>query len=453
MLSRGGFIVTFLVIFLKCEEFVAQQNSNVLQKPTFTMLSPNQIRVTIPDRGGLRFFSFNGNINRKIAINKAGDISGETFRPKNGKWTIDMSHHNLQNGNVIYYWIQGQINENIYTLLDQWTITDGTESNGGSPSSILFEENFDTLDSTIWERDMRIPLGPDYEFCVYHNEHHETLLKIVNGKVVFEPRILEEVYGDRATAYGRMQLSGCTSNYPDECARNATSFSILPPVLSSRLTTKKRFNFRYGKIEIRAKFPYGDWIYPEMYLLPVNVAYGYGNPNGRIILGLARGNDNLVDRNKSQIFDSRKVDFGFRINTGGNVDDFIVSRVKELGPKWTQDFHNYTTIWDETGFTFSVDGDMIGRLSPGPDGFLRNKNYNTMAPFDQQYYISIGLAVGGVRVFPDGTESSRYKKPWRNVGAKAMLQFWQAKNDWLPSWTKNGKMTTFEIDYIRVSSS
>ncbi|XP_033326615.2 beta-1,3-glucan-binding protein 1 [Megalopta genalis] len=451
MLSRGSFIVMFLVIFLKFEQFVAQENSNVLTRPSFTILSPNQIRVTIPDRGGLRFFAFNGNINRRITINGVGDISGEAFRPTDGKWTIEMNHHNLQNGNIIYYWIQGQINENVYTLLDQWTITNEVESNGGPPKTILFEENFDTLDSTIWERDFRIPLGPDYEFCVFHNEHHDTLLQIVSGKVVFKPLILEDVYGDHATAYGRMMLSKCTSNYEDECSRNATSFSILPPIISSRLTTKKRFNFRYGKIEIRAKFPYGDWLYPEMYLEPVNIAYGYSH-NGRIILGLARGNDNLIDRNNSQIFDSRKVDFGFRISTGGHVDDYKVSRVKELGPRWTQDFHNYTTIWDENGFSFSVDGEEIGRMSPGPDGLLRNKNYHKIAPFDQQFYISIGLGVGGVRVFPDETMSLHHKKPWRNVGAKAMLNFWQAKNDWFPTWRKDDRLTTFEIDYIRVSS-
>lgn len=54
----------------------------------------------------------------------------------------------------------------------------------------------------------------------------------------------------------------CTSTVTAECTRQALSYSILPPVISARLTTKERFVLRYGKIEIRAKFPQGDWLYP-----------------------------------------------------------------------------------------------------------------------------------------------------------------------------------------------
>lgn len=37
---------------------------------------------------------------------------------------------------------------------------------------------------------------------------------------------------------------------------------ILPPVLSSRITSKGKFSFKYGKVEIKAKLPKGDWLYP-----------------------------------------------------------------------------------------------------------------------------------------------------------------------------------------------
>lgn len=57
----------------------------------------------------------------------------------------------------------------------------------------------------------------------------------------------------------------CTSNIPAECTRKAMSYNILPPIISARLSTKESFYFRYGKIEIRAKFPEGDWLYPGKY--------------------------------------------------------------------------------------------------------------------------------------------------------------------------------------------
>lgn len=48
----------------------------------------------------------------------------------------------------------------------------------------------------------------------------------------------------------------------DSCTREAMFSYILPPVVASRLNTKSTFSFKYGKIEIRAKLPRGDWIYP-----------------------------------------------------------------------------------------------------------------------------------------------------------------------------------------------
>lgn len=35
-----------------------------------------------------------------------------------------------------------------------------------------------------------------------------------------------------------------------------------------------------------------------------------------------------------------------------------------------------------------------------------------------QFYISLGLAVGGIHAFPDGCRSGSHEKPWKNTGAK-----------------------------------
>lgn len=42
--------------------------------------------------------------------------------------------------------------------------------------------------------------------------------------------------------------------------------TILPPVHTAAITTKKAILFKYGKIEIRAKFPVGDWLFPCNYI-------------------------------------------------------------------------------------------------------------------------------------------------------------------------------------------
>lgn len=38
-----------------------------------------------------------------------------------------------------------------------------------------------------------------------------------------------------------------------------------------------------------------------------------------------------------------------------------------------------------------------------------------------QFYITLGVAVGGVAEFPDGCKSQGYTKPWRNVESKVFL--------------------------------
>ena len=50
--------------------------------------------------------------------------------------------------------------------------------------------------------------------------------------------------------------------HPEQCSRQARYGYILPPVLSGRVSTRRSFSFRYGVLEMRAKLPSGDWIYP-----------------------------------------------------------------------------------------------------------------------------------------------------------------------------------------------
>ena len=40
------------------------------------------------------------------------------------------------------------------------------------------------------------------------------------------------------------------------------------------MTTVDRFAFKYGKVEIRAKMPAGDWLWPALWLLPQDWRYG-----------------------------------------------------------------------------------------------------------------------------------------------------------------------------------
>ena len=54
------------------------------------------------------------------------------------------------------------------------------------------------------------------------------------------------------------------------CSTNATR----PPVSlqSAKLRTAETFAFTYGRVEISARLPRGDWMWPALWLLPANSA-------------------------------------------------------------------------------------------------------------------------------------------------------------------------------------
>jgi len=45
-------------------------------------------------------------------------------------------------------------------------------------------------------------------------------------------------------------------------------------VISGKLTTVQSFSFTYGRVEVRAKLPKGDWLWPAIWLMPTNFEYG-----------------------------------------------------------------------------------------------------------------------------------------------------------------------------------
>lgn len=56
----------------------------------------------------------------------------------------------------------------------------------------------------------------------------------------------------------------CTEDRNWGCFRDRGN---IPPIASARLQTKSTFSFMYGTVEIIAKLPKGDWLWPGVVLL------------------------------------------------------------------------------------------------------------------------------------------------------------------------------------------
>lgn len=69
------------------------------------------------------------------------------------------------------------------------------------------------------------------------------------------------------------------------------------------------------------------------------------------------------------------------------------------------------------------------------------------APFDQEFYLIINLAVGGTNgYFPDNVGN----KPWSDSSPHAVNGFWDGRAQWQPTWVGEG--AALKIDSVKVSS-
>lgn len=132
---------------------------------------------------------------------------------------------------------------------------------------VIFFDDFqqNALNSSKWTIENRIAMEPDHEFVVYLNRSLST-----GSGLRLEPKLLTEVFGKKALR-SDLIIANCTApKEPMACAFRRRQFRnyLAPPIVSSQVTTSGHFSFKYGRIEIVARMPRGDWIFPRLWLQP-----------------------------------------------------------------------------------------------------------------------------------------------------------------------------------------
>lgn len=228
------------------------------------------------------------------------------------------------------------------------------------------------------------------------------------------------------------------------------------------------FAFKYGKVEINAKMPSGDWLLPSIKFLPKSNAYGMFPASGEIDLVESRGNRELA-RNGINI-GSDQITSSLHFGPHSKADAWQLTSFtrnsNEKGKGFNSAFHRYQMEWSTDKITFSID-DIETATVKAKSGFWEKGDFDAslpgtwnpwaagskLAPFDQEFYLSINMAVGGNELFPDDAINSSGEKPWSNNSINPMTDFWLAKNAWLPTWKiaeNRTKEASLLIDYIRV---
>lgn len=227
------------------------------------------------------------------------------------------------------------------------------------------------------------------------------------------------------------------------------------------MRTLKSFSFKYGKVEVRAQTPSGDWLWPAIWMLPSEWKYGSWPISGEIDIMESRGNKHLVVGGNNDIGASL---VGSTLHWGPNPQTNQHDRThyeQRTSEGYNAAFHKYQVEWTADYIKFSVDDKEIGRVVPPSGGFwqlgdlqksgLPNpwSNGNKMAPFDKQFHLLLNLAIGGT-FFPDDGVNESGSKPWQNSSPNPMSQFWWGRKQWEPTWNLRSDNSHLKIDYVRV---
>jgi beta-glucanase (GH16 family) len=149
---------------------------------------------------------------------------------------------------------------------------------------------------------------------------------------------------------------------------------------SARILTRNRGDWKYGRFDIRARLPFGQGIWPAIWMMPTDEAYGSWAASGEIDIMEELGHE------PNKVYGT--------LHYGGRFPSNKSSGLSYVLPSgdFSEDFHLFTLEWDSTSFRWKVDGNLYLTKTAGQwytAGFL------SPAPFDQRFYMILNLAVGG----------------------------------------------------------
>lgn len=341
---------------------------------------------------------------------------------------------------------------------------------------LVLEENFDgPLNRSIWFHEQETGGFGNGEFEWTTDSINNTFTE--DGKLYLVPTLTSDQLGEEAVLNGytlNLTANGqCTAQEKtnSSCAviSNSTTGVILPPIQSARIITNFSRTIRYGRVEVRARMPTGDWLWPAIWMLPKDSVYGAWPRSGEIDIIETKGN---LPRSRN---DDASNNMHSTLHFGPNwlFDGYgFATKVRKLWRSYyNQDFHTFGLEWTEDKiFTWerspvwrNLEVDMksggFWKLGQFPErmgnGTLlddpwagQTEPYVRSAPFDQEFYLVMNVAVGGTNGFFQDRQGDN--KPWSNDAQNARAQFWTSRDQWLPTWPKDPKQRGMAIEYVKM---
>ena len=155
---------------------------------------------------------------------------------------------------------------------------------------------------------------------------------------------------------------------------------------SAKLQTLVLADWLYGRIDIRARLPYGQGIWPAFWMLPAQGTYGSWPNSGEIDI-------------MEQLGHEPETVYGTIHYAGESGHQQSGTHFTLTEGTFADDFHTFTLIWEAESLRWYVDGVLYQELTEWstPIG-------DYPAPFNHAFYLILNLAVGGNWPgYPDAT--------------------------------------------------
>ena len=144
---------------------------------------------------------------------------------------------------------------------------------------------------------------------------------------------------------------------------------------SSRMITKGKGDWLYGRMEVRAKLPKGRGTWPAIWMFPTDLAYGNWPASGEIDIMEHVG------------YDLNNVHFTIH-NATYNFMKGNQKGTAKIVPTATDEFHNYRVDWTPYSIKGFVDGEQYFEYVNANNGF-------SSWPYDKRFFLILNIAVGG----------------------------------------------------------
>jgi len=315
---------------------------------------------------------------------------------------------------------------------------------------IVYEDDFSSgqLNEDVWTKEAEVGGYGNGQF--EQTTVTEENVYVTDGMLTIKPTLQDESLINQNSVLNLTQMGICSSNVWSNCVAvtNTTNGTIIPPAKSARISTKKGAKIKYGRIEVVAKLPQGDWLWPAIWMLPEENTYGQWPLSGEIDIAESRGNNHTYPLGGNNVISST-------LHWGPDLTNDAwwrtYGKTSALMTTFAQSFHTFGLEWSEKYIYMYLDSRLLqvmynkfGKPLWERGNFpLSDQNGtafvdpwsqtgNPSTPFDQNFYLVLNVAVGGTNGwFQDGEAG----KPWVDASPTAKLDFWKARDRWLPTWT------------------